>query len=304
MDGTTYTNPLGPASSSQLKALCSVLWDWQNCNACAGAFSCSNINCPAFRAEERLSTFIGFYKHITSSYVPEFAASGQIALRSHEDLFDMIRHLKTNPDEPRSALLQQYFASRICRDNCSSLPTPLDQERALNLAVCVLFMVSCSAKKQASAYLESGTQPLTWQHDLTLNQFLLSAFPVTDHPTLNDPNQATKSILVKDSIRAKRLTKVARLTLEGTDNLKDHLKINHDRGSIEIFRHTRLLKEHLSAGNRATRLDTRGTRYASIPSNSTALCPGCSRCAQRCHTTPTRLGSDRLDSKDPFSVGL
>lgn len=241
----TYVNPLAAVSDAQLKVLCGVLWDWRSCGSCAGSLSCSVPACPAF-AVERLSPFLNLYRNATSSYVPEFSFSGEDALKNHEDLFDLIRYLKAHRDEPRSEVLRQHFSPAARRENLQPIPTT-DQERALNLAVRVMTTVCCVAERQASGFLETGIQPLAWTNDISFNQFMSRTFPMTDHPHLNDSNQHRKAALIKDSLRAKRLTKVARLSLVGTDDLKDHLKLNYDKGLVEVFRHTRMLKEYLAA---------------------------------------------------------
>ncbi len=239
-----HSAPLAEVADHQLKDLYCVLWDWKSCTACTGSVSCSAPGCPTRRAE-RLGPFREFYKHITSAYVPEFSASGQVALRSHDDLTDIIRHVKQQPSFQRRLLVESYFSERAKREGCQTAPSRLDQERAFNTAVRILTMISCSAENQTGALLESGTQPITWSNNDSLTKFVTKSFPTTDHPSLNDASQAGKAATLKSSLEGKRLSKIARLSFRPTNDLANHLRLDADGGYVEIFHHTRVLKEYL-----------------------------------------------------------
>ena len=156
MDATTPLAPLDDVTDRQLKSLYVALWDWKSCAACTATTSCDTVGCPTRRAE-RLGPFKTFYQSITARYLPEFAASGEIALRGHDDLVEIIRYVKERPDVRRDQLVADYFAGRGRREGRQERPNRHDQERAFNIAIRVLTMVNCSAENQAEAALEEGT---------------------------------------------------------------------------------------------------------------------------------------------------
>ena len=147
----------------------------------------------------------------------------------------------------RETLMETYFARRSAEEGQQETPNQQDQRRAFNMAVRILTMINCSAENQADALLEEGTRPITWINNDSLVQFINKSFPTTDHPTLNDSSQAEKAMSLKSSLEARRLTKMAGLSFRGTDNLANHLHMDVERGFVEIFHHTRVLKEHLMA---------------------------------------------------------
>ena len=67
---------------------------------------------------------------------------------------------------------------------------------------------------------------------------------MTDHPSLND-NETTLPVSIKKALLARKLKKVAGLTFRGTDDLRNHFKLDHKTGVVEVFHHTSFLKEHL-----------------------------------------------------------
>jgi hypothetical protein len=239
-------NPLSTVSDKQLKEACVALWDWPWCHNCDGKLVCTTITCSAFHST-RLSPFFDFYKQTTQGYVPELSNSGDAALRKHEDLIDIITYLRKNPNKRRDKATIDFFEARAQKENIARVPNARDQARAFNLAVRVLTMVNCAAENQAGAMLESGTQPVTWSNDATLNEFISKTFPTTDYPELNDLSQTKRSIYIKESLQGKRLQKMTGLAFKGTDDLRNHLKFDTDEGIIEVFTHTRFLKERLAS---------------------------------------------------------
>ena len=248
MDTTTLQSPLGDITEQHEKSLYATLWNWESCAICAASKSttCSTLGCPTQRIK-RLGPFKDFYRLTTARYLPEFAASPEIALRGHDDLIEIIQHVKKNLGTPRKQLMTEYFTSRAKREGHQELPNWHDQERAFNMGVRVLTMVNCSAENQAGAFLEEGLQPIAWANKDSLASFINKSFPTTDHPSLNDPSQAGKGINLKSSLEGRRLVKVAGLSFRGTDNLAHHLRLDADNGCVEVFHHTRALKEYLIA---------------------------------------------------------
>jgi hypothetical protein len=234
-------SPLEGASEGQLKKLCQVLWDWDLCNRCQGGQPCGSAHCTWKRRSTKLQPFFQFYQEITSSYVPEMLTISHHALRNHEDLFDIIRTLKQNRNVPRSTLTENHFCSR----GKDSKPHIADQNRAFNLAMRIMTTVCCSAENQISSRFELGSEPIVWRDDKSFLEFMGSIPPGGDHTTLNGSDGSLLEI--KKQLTAARLSKTAHLRFWGTDDLKNHLRLDQTTGIVEIYLHTSILKEHLMA---------------------------------------------------------
>ncbi|RYP82363.1 hypothetical protein DL769_001688 [Monosporascus sp. CRB-8-3] len=235
--------PLQGVNDGHLKKLCQVLWNWELCETCQSGQPCRGPRCP-WRRSSRLEPFFDFYKEVTSSYVPELLFGSQPALRSHDDVCDIIRFLKNQQDATRSELTDQYF-SRRAKD--SELPPIADQHRAFNIAVKIMSMVTCSAENQPSGLLELGTQPLPWRDDTSFASFITRAFPSVDIGDLEIKDNWGKTTDVKSAITARRLKKIAALSFRGTDDLRNHLRLDARNGVVEIYHYTSVLKENLMA---------------------------------------------------------
>ncbi|KAK8084871.1 hypothetical protein PG997_006142 [Apiospora hydei] len=139
-----------------------------------------------------------------------------------------------------------YFTGR---KNVATAPLPADQHRAVNLAVQVISMVSCTASKRASGgVLELGSLPILWQDEVSFADFIFSAFPVSE-PRSIQPE-------VRFAIAAARLKKIAGLRFEPTDDLRNHLRLDSQNGVVVIYHHTSVLKEHIAAHEKATKNGT------------------------------------------------
>ncbi len=231
--------PLEKVTDRQLQSLGEILWSWNLCEECRTGRSCNTEECPSQRLK-RLGRFFEHYKNLTSSYEADTAPGDRAALKTHEDLFAIITKLKLEPDMTRAA-----FASEVFREDASRrLPSSADQERAINLAVKVMAMVNCSAQRESSGLLEHGISQAPWRSDVTFSQFIINAFPMTDHPGLND-DDLKDSMDLKAALMAKKLKKRIGLKLQPTDDLRRHLKLDRKTRIVEIYHHTAFLKEHL-----------------------------------------------------------
>lgn len=136
--------------------------------------------------------------------------------------------------------MEEYFSLR----GEDSQPEETDMHRAFNLALKVITMVTCSGENQPGDLFDAGSEPAEWRNSDTLSQFIESAFPIRDHPTLNENDVA--GIDIKSQLKAVRLQNIAGLKFRGTDNLRDHLRMNQETGVVELYHHTSVLKEHLN----------------------------------------------------------
>lgn len=239
MDPANALFPLENVNDFDLKRLCETLWRWNSCDICTSGRSCGSASCP-WKRWKRLKPFFQFYKACTASYVPEILIGNYPALSRHEDLFEIIRLLQDKHKSTRESLMEEYFSLR----GEDSQPEETDMHRAFNLALKVMTMVTCSGENQPADLIDAGSEPVEWRNSDSLSQFVESAFPIRDHPTLNDKDEA--GIDVKSQLKAVQLQNIAGLKFRGTDNLRDHLRMNQETGVVELYHHTSVLKEHLN----------------------------------------------------------
>ena len=231
--------PLEKVTDKQLQTLGEILWSWNLCEGCRTGGFCNTEACPSQRVK-RLGRFFERYKDLTSSYEADTAPGDRAALSTHEDLFAIIKKLKLEPDITRAAFAAEVFKE----DTCRRVPSFADRERAINLAVRVMAMVNCAAQRQSSGLLEHGLAQAPWRSDVTFSQFIISSFPMTDHPGLND-DDLKSSMDLKAALMAKKLKRRIYLKFQPTDDLRRHLKLDRKNGVLEIYHHTAFLKEHL-----------------------------------------------------------
>jgi len=239
----SFAYPLRDVTDSDLQQLGQTLWDWQLCGSCDNQPSCLTVQCPWNRAK-RLGRFWDCYRGITAAYVPELLCRNS-ALRSHGDLLDLIRLIKSKPDASRTDLTTTFFVNR--KDSNNKLPDTADQHRAFNIAARFVLMVNCSRSHQSVETLENGHVPFVWKNNLSISRFISEAFPATDHPYFDEDETALKSRNIKTALAAKSLKKDAGLRFEATDDLRDHLKLDHKNGTVQLFHQTAVLKESLLA---------------------------------------------------------
>ncbi|KAF3076367.1 hypothetical protein CFAM422_001629 [Trichoderma lentiforme] len=232
--------PLKGITDTELQKLTQALWNWNICEACQNVEACTNSRC-SWRRSALLEPFFDFYKYLTSSYVPDLLPASTPALRSHEDVFDIIKLLQAHPDMKRSELTHEYFSKR------NKLPPSSDQHWAFNLAIQIMLMVKCSADNQPSGLLELGTQAIQWHFDEPLTEFISRAFPQKNTGNLHIYDDSGEIKDIKSALSAKSLKKVAGLRFQGTDDLRNHLRMDVKRGVVEIYHYTSVLREHLAA---------------------------------------------------------
>ena len=258
-----YPFPLDSTSDTELQMLGRIIWDWKLCGSCDGKAVCTSVGCPWYRAK-RLGRFWSYYKEITASYVPELLTESLPALRTHEDLFEILRLLKAQPNATRSESTHGYFSRRS--NDAGKCPPPSDQNRAFNFAARVLLMVNCTVPNQYSGILEYGEHSIPWRGNISISRFMSDVFPTTDHPYLNDVEGSLKTEDIKGSLAAKNLKKVG-LQFEATNDISNHLKLNRKQGVLQIFHHSAVLKENLLASkhtHKTTDISEFITRYVIV----------------------------------------
>ncbi|KAI3551782.1 hypothetical protein CABS03_09137 [Colletotrichum abscissum] len=223
------TFPLESVTKSQLRQLGKALWGWKQC--------IHNEEEQSKLESMKFEPYFRFYREMTASYVSDAFPPDEVqALRSHDDLHDLIRLIRSNPEAQRIKLAQDYFSKR--QMGKSTLPE--DEKQAFNLAAKAILMVSCSYEGQAG-----GIETAVWRNDQSARELVSTMFPVRDHPDLNNPGDSLPDI--KSALKATRLKKVAGLSFQGTDDLRNHLRMDLKTGVVELYHHTAFLKECLKA---------------------------------------------------------
>lgn len=228
--------PLRTTSDEDIQKLCQVLWDWKDCT-CQKGKPCRPLDCP-WKRRYRLQKYFGFYRRTTADYVPSMLKSKDFyALRNHQDLRNIVKHLRNAPRTPRFELMSDIFGEK---QRGRTVPDVKDQHRAMNLATRVLFLIHCTSEVPVSGDLEMGAQSIVWADQATLYEYLDEAFPLSGMD-----EKAQKGIF--GELSARRLVKVAGLQLQPTDDLREHLYVDEKAGTVKIFDQIVFLKECLLA---------------------------------------------------------
>jgi hypothetical protein len=90
------------------------------------------------------------------------------ALISHEDLLNIIKLLKENPNEPCNLVVKKHFATYV------EEPNDIDQLRAFDLAMKVMTMIPCSLTRSSLVRWKPGCAPVIWADDDFLRKFMWS----------------------------------------------------------------------------------------------------------------------------------
>lgn len=229
--------PLSNPGQKELQALCNRLRGWQECEACLRSQPCSSSGCP-WPNSSRLNRFFHAYKNITRSFIPEIFVSGRPLLSSHNDVLSIIEQIQKSKDRPRGELIASHKSSvGLGAVNLD------DDAPEFDLVVRVSMMVNCSSTLTGWGSLEGGSRPTKWASDMSHNDFVKAAFPKSLQSKFNEKDTSPSSQQRFDSIRATKLSAV--VSFRSTDDMCNHLRLNHQRGTVEIFHHTAVLKEYL-----------------------------------------------------------
>ena len=231
--------PLEDVKISDLWSLGQTLWSWSSCETCQNGRHCATSSCPSQRWK-RLGGFFEHYKELTLSYEPDVRPGECPTLRSHNDVLAIIQQLKLDPEINRAQLRTKLLVRCAGRNE----PPTLDLERSINLAVRTMTMINCSTQHQSLGLLEQGSLQIPWRDEVAFSHFIDHAFPMTDHPSLNE-NEDSSAINMKRALMAKKIRKRIGVKFQRTDDLRRHLKLDRKRNILDIYHHTAFLKEHL-----------------------------------------------------------
>src|SRR4051794_8106402 len=99
--------PLAPVTDNVLRDLCQQLWAWQFCEACNISNPCENAECPTGRMPS-LSRYFDHYKGLVASYGHDLDPNREDGtISSHEELFEIIKQLKLQPNITRGQVTKK-----------------------------------------------------------------------------------------------------------------------------------------------------------------------------------------------------
>ncbi|KAK0660862.1 hypothetical protein QBC41DRAFT_350786 [Cercophora samala] len=248
-----YTLPLDVAEDSLLPRLGKVLWGWELCDTLVSAKECKAKGPCPHRRIGQLQRFFQFYKALTLNYADSYSPANRL-FKTHQDLHQAICELKANPDITR-AQFSRVIANQSGRPE-STQSSLLD---ATALVVNVLTMIDCSALYQSPDRLETGAYRLHWKDEVPFSKYIQDLFPTTSHPILSF-NDNLSSTEMKSELRGIKLKKRLRMQFRDTHDIQNHLKLDRELNTLEIYHHTAFLKEQLRL--------TKGDGVFSIPSDS------------------------------------
>lgn len=217
--------PLKKVPDAIEEELCKILWNWEECRGCAQSLGCVKNACVWQRRKE-LEPFFHLYRDTAIWISPEEPSGERPALRSHQDLFEIIRLLKLNPDTIRSDLIHRHFSTYI-----NSMPDEEDQRKAFDLALQIMTTVECNP------FSLTG-QPHIWKGRESLRTAMAKFFSVSGSISLHDNR-------IRDTLRASRLKYLYAITVEGTEYLNEHLHLDTDTMTLKVYHLTAFLKEYL-----------------------------------------------------------
>ncbi|KAG4416221.1 hypothetical protein IFR04_010624 [Cadophora malorum] len=192
-----------------------------------------------FGAEEKFHSFGTYFQIYDSLTSPQYATV-QIhpaVWKSHDDIRTLALELRANPQDTREQFLGKAFP------HTSTDPeTRNDQERAINVAVQLMFMIDCSDKdRHYEGYEVGGYRPASWDRSEQFIDFVRKVFPFDGH----DKDEMRTALKEKNSLKCWKLRKRAHVKFLPTDNLAEHLLYDPQDNVVRIFRQTAFLKAHL-----------------------------------------------------------
>ncbi|CZR35672.1 uncharacterized protein FPRO_00205 [Fusarium proliferatum ET1] len=233
-----------------------TLWSWdlsQSCNE-RRPHACIHQRCIGGRIPQ-LQRYFAYYKAIVSAYMDATTASER-RIETHEDLFQVVSILKSNPDAT---------LSELCRLTCANTNTTshqtdgTSQVDAVALGVKALLMIDPSALHHSSDRLEKGTYRIHWKEDVPLSKYVQDSFPLGNHNVLSYNNSELFADIKKE-LRAVNLKKRLGITISATSDIRNHLHFDRKNNYLEVYHYTTFLKEQLRV--------TRDAGDCSSPSSS------------------------------------
>jgi hypothetical protein len=216
---------LGAPPPEILDTLCQTLWEWKTCT------SCSRSGCPSEQCQwtfkRNLQAYFQFYEDVSCGSRPKDLFETRQAIRTHDELVSIIRLIKHRPDCTRKELIQQAFAAN------TPVPSHDEQNRSFDLSMRILTTLECGPSSHLRKSTNEPYSDLVWKDEETAISFVQSAFDVTSSETIQ--------LFTPTAEKLRNLG----IIVVGTENLRDHLRYSPRTKTLQIFRFTAFLREHL-----------------------------------------------------------
>lgn len=240
MEDDLIAYPLHSIQIHDLQKLGRIIWEWKTCGACSQQISCNKVGCPWSKGD-RLQKYWKEHREMVGSYVPEFLADAQ-ALTCYDNLLELVHAIKTNRSIPKDQLMQQIYG--ISDPDDSSVPTAIDQRRAMAIGCCILSLTDWRNSDCYDVPSEETSNPLLpWRDSATINEYMLELFPSQIHAYFSDVRIKRSTVC---ALSATRLHK-AGFRIEATTDLRRHLEMDPFRKVVRMFDCVSALKEMLVA---------------------------------------------------------
>ncbi|KAH5436442.1 hypothetical protein HBI47_074680 [Parastagonospora nodorum] len=233
MEGGLMLGCLGRMDNSAKQRLGSILWNWNLCGQCDSRVLCSRTSCP-WQQKGDLSAFWDLSERMTDAYTPE-CLGRRAALKDHQELLDIIGRIKTGRNVSRIDLLQEIFEND---PDEGKPPTLYDQNRAFNIAASLLLLMDFGVLHDAANFASANTAHALWRDGLSVDAFIKETFPI------GHVNQDIQVILPE--LRAKNLSKHAKLRLKSTNDIRRHLLLDKRERTVWVFHQSTVLRQLLS----------------------------------------------------------
>lgn len=231
--------PLERASSSTMLSLTNQSIDQFSdediCLIMSEIWDCASQHGAVFQPNHprwsKLPTFIHFWKRELRLY----SALDVSPPLTGNDLLCVISSLKRYCNAPKRTLHGKLIRRIPIVANASNI------DILLCLGVRLTFMAHVTTADISTS--EYGNHQAPWASE-SLKGFMISWFPMTDHPILSYPSHQLHDGL-KSGLKARKLKKLLNAHLWPTDNIVDHLKFDRVKNVIFIFHHAGYIKEQL-----------------------------------------------------------
>jgi hypothetical protein len=253
---------LGQIDTATRQKLAQILWNWEMCGQCTAKPSCGQQGCQWSQADG-CGAFWDLHQQMTDAYSPDLLGR-RPALNNHEDLLDIVQQIKDRRTIPRDTARREIFEDDLAPNE--KPPTQFDQDRALNVAAGLLLLMDFGILQDAANLASVGVPRIPWRNGVSVDVLIEEVFPRRSLLT------ATKNL---SELRAKKLTKYAKLRMKATNDIRRHLVLDKKDKVLWIFHQGTALRQLLQSSEKdtATCVLPRGVMLEILDTIHTVLFP-------------------------------
>lgn len=190
---------------------------------------------PEYAQKGQIATLEAWRKHYCNVVCPASATGDTIlsldtpAIQSHEDVCRCLRAITQKP----SVTFEEFICKAIGDDVGGTQPS--EQRNIARLITRAAYSIDCSPV----GWTHAGP-PMIWSNSVSFLDFIKATFPLaTSPPVLGLRRDFAKRL------KAWKLTSRTGITLEGTDDLSQHLLLDKKTLTLRVFHHVSFLWAHL-----------------------------------------------------------